>query len=304
MMAQLAHRERCPLSQLPCPADAGKTYMPSPLSLAAPPRHQMNSATSWMYQLQALVCQRGCGVRCGPCSACAACQCSQPDFDDSPTQFPHSARPCRPIGPPMGSRNPASACCLEPRASRSPQLKARGATLWRTATASPKERTEDACPHSYRPGPRNLSGEARHWDSWVPTLEFRRAIHAIRRNASLPPCGPRSGPLLPPKASLLEGRCTLILDLDETLVRAQVAVGVHEDTSCTFVTGGIVHGVQVNIRPGAAAFLAILAEWFELVAFTASCRVRFLLHSLCLASPVTTIHIISFVQRSVLSCNS
>lgn len=70
-----------------------------------------------------------------------------------------------------------------------------------------------------------------------------------------------------------EGRCTLILDLDETLVRAEVTLGVREDTACTFVSGGRVHGVRVNIRPGAAAFLAILAEWFELVIFTASCRV-------------------------------
>lgn len=88
------------------------------------------------------------------------------------------------------------------------------------------------------------------------------------------PCGPRGGSLLPPKSPVTDGRCTLVLDLDETLVRAEVGLGMREDTACAFVSGGIVHGVRVSIRPGAAAFLAILAEWFELVMFTASCQVR------------------------------
>lgn len=221
-------------------------------------------------------------------SACAACQCSQSEIDDSPMLFPHSARPFQETGHPMCRLMSASTCCQGPSALRSSRHTMSSTSAWPTAAhaAPAKQKRGGNRPHSHRPGPRNLSGEAKHWDSWVPTLEFRRSMHIIRRNAALQPCSPRSGPLLPPKTSLVEGRCTLILDLDETLVRAQVGLGVREDTSCTFVTGGVVHGVQVHIRPGAAAFLAILAEWFELVAFTASCRVRsccsFVIVALCL----------------------
>lgn len=274
-IAQLTHREPCQLHlprQLPSAADTQ--------TLDARRDCQGTSESSYSHHCEDIGLQdlirrtRGSSLPIDRLTFRAPFQLSQSQLDvnDNPTQSSDSGA-CVADGPPSLGRISADVCSPRLRSAtlfgHSNSISASDPIHSREATAAKTSRSQ--CSH--RLGPRNLSGEAKRWDAWVPTAEFQRCVHVVRRNAMMHPCSYPSGPLLPPKTSVCQARCTLILDLDETLVRAHTSFVVSADTACTFVRGGIVHCVQVNIRPGAAAFLAILAEWFELVAFTASCRV-------------------------------
>lgn len=80
--------------------------------------------------------------------------------------------------------------------------------------------------------------------------------------------------VLPPKAPQHRDCPTLVLDMDETLVHASSSVP-RRHCSRSFVIpcshGGSVH---VAVRPGVTTFLAIMAEYFEIVLFTAATQVR------------------------------
>jgi CTD small phosphatase-like protein 2 len=79
--------------------------------------------------------------------------------------------------------------------------------------------------------------------------------------------------VLPPKAPQHMDCPTLVLDLDETLVHASSTPPRFRGKSfmipCSH--GGCVH---VAVRPGVTTFLAIMAEYFEIVLFTAATQVR------------------------------
>jgi carboxy-terminal domain RNA polymerase II polypeptide A small phosphatase len=88
-----------------------------------------------------------------------------------------------------------------------------------------------------------------------------------------PPAKALLKPLLPLKEPEHAGCPTLVIDLDETLVHTSYhmpPVGTHSFQMQDPVDGRTVY---VAIRPGVQAFLAIMAEHYELVLFTAATQV-------------------------------
>jgi RNA polymerase II subunit A small phosphatase-like protein len=82
-------------------------------------------------------------------------------------------------------------------------------------------------------------------------------------NASEPPqLGPQTGPNI--------GRKTLVLDLDETLVHSTFRPTKTADIVITVELEGETHRVFVRKRPGVDEFLAVVAELYEVVVYTAS----------------------------------
>ena len=63
---------------------------------------------------------------------------------------------------------------------------------------------------------------------------------------------------------------TLVLDLDETLVRSQFEEPAKYDLLLPVRMDEKVHQVYVAVRPGTHEFLAEMAKHYELVIFTAS----------------------------------
>lgn len=76
-------------------------------------------------------------------------------------------------------------------------------------------------------------------------------------------------PLLGPQRSQDEGKKTLVLDLDETLVHSSFNPGYHDFTVTVSMEGRKVP-VYVSERPGVRDFLEQMRPLFELVVFTAS----------------------------------
>jgi len=84
-----------------------------------------------------------------------------------------------------------------------------------------------------------------------------------------PVAKPRVHYLLPPKEERFHGMKTLVLDLDETLVHSSFK-RVSCEMELTLELGDERHKVYVKKRPGVDEFLRTVAEYFEVVIFTAS----------------------------------
>jgi len=90
-----------------------------------------------------------------------------------------------------------------------------------------------------------------------------RRLQAVQHRAN------SKSPLLPPPERNMEGRRTLVLDLDETLVHADTQAA-HYNFRVQFHTGSSTWDIGVSTRPGVEEFLAEAAKHFEIVVFTAS----------------------------------
>ncbi|CAM6103109.1 unnamed protein product [Calypogeia fissa] len=84
--------------------------------------------------------------------------------------------------------------------------------------------------------------------------------------------GPGTYAWLPPQSQEHEGRKTLVLDLDETLVHSSFKPVPHYDFSIMVEVEGKLCSVYVIKRPGVDRFLEAMAKVFEVVVFTASLR--------------------------------
>lgn len=76
--------------------------------------------------------------------------------------------------------------------------------------------------------------------------------------------------ILPPQSANHEGKKTLVLDLDETLVHSTFQTPSHFDFTITVEIENRVSTVYVLKRPGVDEFLTKMSELYELVVFTAS----------------------------------
>jgi len=80
-----------------------------------------------------------------------------------------------------------------------------------------------------------------------------------------------NAPLLPPPSSPTNlRRKTLILDLDETLVHSTIKTVTHHHITVDVLIDGLTCTFYVIKRPHVDLFLKKVAEWFEVVIFTAS----------------------------------
>ena len=76
--------------------------------------------------------------------------------------------------------------------------------------------------------------------------------------------------LLGPQPEHLKGRKTLVLDLDETLVHSQFQKIPNPDYTIPVDIDGRVCNIYVQKRPGAEYFLQQMADYYEVVIYTAS----------------------------------
>jgi len=76
--------------------------------------------------------------------------------------------------------------------------------------------------------------------------------------------------LLEPQLPQFNGKKTLVLDLDETLVHSTFEPIENPDLVLPVVIKGTTYRINVMIRPGTEEFLARMGELFEVVVFTAS----------------------------------
>lgn len=90
--------------------------------------------------------------------------------------------------------------------------------------------------------------------------EYRR-LRKLVREPYLPPLSQTELSRLPTRAKCIEDVYTLVLDLDETLIHFEM----DEDVDPAIEEPG-----YYLIRPGAIKFLNELAEYYELVVFTAA----------------------------------
>lgn len=97
-------------------------------------------------------------------------------------------------------------------------------------------------------------------------------LHFMKHLPPLPSDQFRRPFALPPKTRRSHTR-TLILDLDETLVHSSTEPVQNPDHVMTVTSNGQVFEVQVKVRPHIEKFLSTVAQWFEVVVFTASQRV-------------------------------
>ena len=77
-------------------------------------------------------------------------------------------------------------------------------------------------------------------------------------------------PILPPQSANHEGKKTLVLDLDETLVHSTFQTPSQFDFTITVEIESRVSTVYVLKRPGVDEFLTKMSELYEIVVFTAS----------------------------------
>eukprot|EP00181_Compsopogon_caeruleus_P001414 CAMPEP_0184682440 /NCGR_PEP_ID=MMETSP0312-20130426/7268_1 /TAXON_ID=31354 /ORGANISM="Compsopogon coeruleus, Strain SAG 36.94" /LENGTH=194 /DNA_ID=CAMNT_0027134119 /DNA_START=762 /DNA_END=1346 /DNA_ORIENTATION=+ len=77
-------------------------------------------------------------------------------------------------------------------------------------------------------------------------------------------------PLLPPASADCANKITLVLDLDETLVHSTFVPVKEAHFTIPLDMGGETHVVYVQKRPGVEHFLKTVAQWYEVVVFTAS----------------------------------
>lgn len=76
--------------------------------------------------------------------------------------------------------------------------------------------------------------------------------------------------MLGPKLRKHQNKKTLVLDLDETLVHSSFKPPEQPDIVLPVEIEGKICYVYVLVRPGAITFLEALAEYYELVIYTAS----------------------------------
>jgi Dullard-like phosphatase family protein len=80
----------------------------------------------------------------------------------------------------------------------------------------------------------------------------------------------RTNELLPPQVGVNQGKKTLILDLDETLVHSSFVPTEHCDITLTVDIEGTLRTIYVAKRPHVDEFLLQCGELYEVVVFTAS----------------------------------
>jgi carboxy-terminal domain RNA polymerase II polypeptide A small phosphatase len=88
--------------------------------------------------------------------------------------------------------------------------------------------------------------------------------------AELEPTYEPTAPLLQVVKPEMSDKVCLVLDLDETLVHSSFTPIDGADFEIPLNMQGETHTVFVKKRPGVDHFLAVVAEWFEVVVFTAS----------------------------------
>ena len=76
--------------------------------------------------------------------------------------------------------------------------------------------------------------------------------------------------LLPEKLSKYEGKKTLVLDIDETLVHSSFFPFEKNDLILNVNFDGIFYNIYVLVRPGAEQFIKNISKFFEIITFTAS----------------------------------
>jgi len=76
--------------------------------------------------------------------------------------------------------------------------------------------------------------------------------------------------LLPEKSSKFDGKKTLVLDIDETLVHSSFFPFEKNDLILNVNFDGIYYNIYVLIRPGAEKFIKNISKYFEVITFTAS----------------------------------
>lgn len=97
---------------------------------------------------------------------------------------------------------------------------------------------------------------------------FSAFCSCFRGSPLEPTCPTQTKPLLQP--SLLPGKKTLVLDLDETLVHSSFMQEAQSKLELSLSIEGRTITIYVNIRPGVQEFLERTAKMYELVVFTAS----------------------------------
>jgi RNA polymerase II subunit A small phosphatase-like protein len=76
--------------------------------------------------------------------------------------------------------------------------------------------------------------------------------------------------LLPKKSLKFEGKKTLVLDIDETLVHSSFFPFEKNDLILKVNFDGIFYNIYVLVRPGAEQFIKDISKYFEIITFTAS----------------------------------
>lgn len=104
----------------------------------------------------------------------------------------------------------------------------------------------------------------------APPLSVSDSSSLMAQLLALPPTFTPASPLLPPAASHLASRPTLVLDLDETLVHSSFTYLADAHLTLPLTISGETAVAYVRKRPRVDEFLAAVADIFEVVVFTAS----------------------------------
>lgn len=104
----------------------------------------------------------------------------------------------------------------------------------------------------------------------APPLSVSDSSSLMAQLLALPPTFTPASPLLPPAASHLASRPTLVLDLDETLVHSSFTYLADAHLTLPLTISGETAVAYVRKRPRVDEFLAAVADVFEVVVFTAS----------------------------------
>ena len=111
-------------------------------------------------------------------------------------------------------------------------------------------------PNLYNSNNLNLNLNLSHQQALTPT---------IRRNKLY-----EENYLLPEKSSKFEGKKTLVLDIDETLVHSSFFPFEKNDLVLNVNFDGIYYNIYVLVRPWAEQFIKYISKFFEIITFTAS----------------------------------
>ena len=76
--------------------------------------------------------------------------------------------------------------------------------------------------------------------------------------------------LIPEKSSKFEGKKTLVLDIDETLVHSSFFPFEKNDLILNVNFDGIFYNIYVLVRPGVEEFIQNISKYYEIITFTAS----------------------------------
>ena len=76
--------------------------------------------------------------------------------------------------------------------------------------------------------------------------------------------------LLPQKSAKFEGKKTLVLDIDETLVHSSFFPFEKNDLVLKVNFDGVFYNIYVLVRPWAEQFIKDISKYFEIITFTAS----------------------------------